>query len=102
MTRRFCWNCVSVLMPPCVPHTEHFQAQNPAKTVPPDNCLQEGYPHEKKSTSRGSFCFLRFDGTACYEVIQALRRYTRHDRSYAECQRLYLSDCLGYHKCNAC
>jgi hypothetical protein len=41
----------------CVPHSEHFQAQNAAKTAPPDDRLQEGPPVKKPAVAVAVFVF---------------------------------------------
>src|SRR5258708_34664966 len=44
-------------MPRCVPHSEHFQAQNPIKTVPPDDGSQEAPPVKKATVAVAVFVF---------------------------------------------
>ena len=78
-------------MPPRVPDTEHFQAQHPAKTVPPHDGSEEGSTLEENNDCSGSFCVGRFDGTACCTVRQRFSQRPRHDRSHAVCRRRTLA-----------
>src|SRR6266566_3247583 len=78
-------------MPPRVPHTEHFQAQHSAKTVPPHAGPEEGSTLEENNACSGGFCVGRFDGTACYTVRQRFTRRPRQDRSDAVCRRRTLA-----------
>src|SRR5207245_7019238 len=88
MTLRFCWSCVSILMPPCVPHSEHFPTKTLATALPPHPVPEEGYNLEKISIRRGSFCFSCIDGTSCCGVRQRLSREISHNRSHVERRRL--------------
>src|SRR5437899_9791341 len=55
MTLRFCWSCVSVLILPCVPDTEHFQALTPSKTVPPHSLFRRDTPLKKTAIAVAVF-----------------------------------------------
>src|SRR5260370_2546001 len=47
MALRVCGSCVSVLLPPRVPDSEHFRSQNTAKTAPPHDALRRVTPLKK-------------------------------------------------------